>query len=171
MKPIAMTLLLLVAHALFAWTAARRLKLLRAGAPDNRLDHLLDRLTVAPGERPPSAFGRALLGLAALLLAAAPLAAVAGLAGVAGAYAAAGGCAAAAGGLLLFWALRMQIKMPKYPLAGVAHYGIFLGFAVLLLRTIVLVGRSYAGEDFNAWVLDPWSTEPSSRWRAAGTTT
>jgi Fe-S oxidoreductase len=159
MKPIAMTVLLLVAHALFAWTALRRLKLLRTGAPDNRLDHLIDRLTVAPGEKPPSAFGRGLLGLAALLAAAVPLAVVAGLAGVSAAFPVAGGAAATAGGLLLFWALRLQIKMPKYPLAGVAHFGIFLGFSVLLLRTIVLVGRSYAGEDFNAWVLDPWSSQ------------
>ena len=158
MKPIAMTLLLLAAHAAFAWTALRRLKLLRTGAPDDRLDHLLDRLTTAPGEKPPSAFGRGLLGLAALLAVTAPIAAGAGLAGAAAAYPVAGASAALAGALLLFWALRMQIKMPKYPLAGAAHFGIFLGFAVLLLRTIVLVGRAYVGEDFSAWVLDPWSS-------------
>ena len=160
MNPIAMTLLLLVAHALFAWSAKRRLQLLLTGAPDNRLDHLLDRLTVAPGERPPSAFGRALFGTAGLLALGVPLGALAGVSGVPGGYAIAGGCAAAAGGILLFWALRMQIKMPKYPLAGLAHYGIFLGFAVLLLRTIILVGRSYVGESFYLWVLDPWSTQP-----------
>jgi Fe-S oxidoreductase len=153
MKPIAMTLLLLVAHAAFAWSALRRFKLLRIGAPANRFDHLLDRLTTAPGEKPPSMVGRAIVGLAGLGLVVAPVAALAGFPPVAGVS------AAMAGAMLLLWAIRMQIKMPKYPLAGLAHLGIFTGFAVLLLRTLVLVGRGYAGEGFNAWVLDPWSSD------------
>src|SRR5688500_18521667 len=40
-----------------------------------------------------------------------------------------------------------QKKMPYYPLAGAAHMLIFLGFNVLLLRTIVLWGRGF-DEDF-----------------------
>ncbi len=155
MKPIAMTLLVGGALALFGWSAQRRWKLLLQGGPEQRFDRLLDRLTIAPGDRGPSAAGRALLFSLVALGAIAPVLGLAGalthnetllsLAGAAG---------AAAGGLGMFWALRQQIKMPKYPLAGVAHMGIFLGFATLTLRTVILVGRGYV-ENFNLWVLDP----------------
>ena len=154
MKPIAMTLLVGGALALFAWSASRRWKLLMSGAPEQRLDRLLDRLTIAPGERGPSALGRALLFTIAGLGALAPVLALVGVAGVSAALTAAGACGAAAGGLFLFWALRQQIKMPKYRLAGLAHMAIFVGFATLTLRTVILVGRGYVPE-FNAWVLDP----------------
>ena len=155
MKPVAMTLLVAGALALFAWSANRRWKLLMTGAPEQRLDRLLDRITIAPGDRAPSAAGRALIFAIAALGALAPVLALAGVATHAGALlSAAGACAAAAGGLGLFWALRQQIKMPKYPLAGLAHMGIFVGFATLTIRTVILVGRGYV-PDFNAWVLDP----------------
>lgn len=36
-----------------------------------------------------------------------------------------------------------QKKMPKYPVAGIAHMLIFFGFAVLLLRTLILWGRGF----------------------------
>ncbi len=45
-------------------------------------------------------------------------------------------------------------KMRYYPIAGVAHHLIFLGFSALLLRTLVLVGRGYS-PSFNLWVLTP----------------
>jgi Fe-S oxidoreductase len=48
----------------------------------------------------------------------------------------------------------MQSKMPNYPLAGVAHYLIFTGFVVLLLRTLVLWGRGF-DPSFNLFVLGP----------------
>ncbi len=47
-----------------------------------------------------------------------------------------------------------QKKMRYYPLAGVAHQLIFLGFVVLLLRTLVLWGRGFS-PSFNLWVLGP----------------
>ncbi len=47
-----------------------------------------------------------------------------------------------------------QKKMRYYPLAGIAHQFIFLGFVVLLLRTIVLWGRGFHPA-FNLWVLGP----------------
>jgi Fe-S oxidoreductase len=155
MKPVAMTLLVGGALALFAWSASRRWKLLMTGAPEQRLDRMLDRLTIAPGERGPSAAGRALLFAIVALGALAPVFALVGVSSHNdGALSAAGACGAAAGGLFLFWALRQQIKMPKYPLAGFAHMGIFIGFATLTLRTVILVGRGYV-PNFNAWVLDP----------------
>jgi Fe-S oxidoreductase len=49
-----------------------------------------------------------------------------------------------------FW----QKKMRYYWLAGVAHQLIFVGFVVLLLRSIVLWGRGY-DPDFNLWILGP----------------
>ncbi len=155
MKPVAMTLLVGGALALFAWSASRRWKLLMTGAPEQRLDRLLDRLTIAPGDRAPSAAGRALLFAIVALGALAPVLALVGVTSKSdAALSAAGAFAAAAGGLGLFWALRQQIKMPKYPMAGLAHMGIFVGFATLTIRTIILVGRGYVPE-FNAWVLDP----------------
>jgi hypothetical protein len=45
-----------------------------------------------------------------------------------------------------------QKKMRYYFVAGVAHQLIFVGFVVLLLRTLVLWGRGFS-PDFNLWVL------------------
>jgi Fe-S oxidoreductase len=47
-----------------------------------------------------------------------------------------------------------QKKMRYYFTAGVAHQLIFLGFAVLLLRTLMLWGRGFV-PDFNLFILDP----------------
>lgn len=47
-----------------------------------------------------------------------------------------------------------QVRMRRYPLAGFAHLLIFLGFLVLLLRTLMLWGRGY-DQDFGLWVLGP----------------
>jgi len=41
-----------------------------------------------------------------------------------------------------------QLRMRRYPLAGAAHMLIFLGFGVLLLRTLILWGRGF-DESFN----------------------
>ena len=49
-----------------------------------------------------------------------------------------------------------QEKMDYYQPAGIAHKLIFTGFLVLLLRTIVLVGRGFSSS-FNLWVLAPAS--------------
>lgn len=46
-----------------------------------------------------------------------------------------------------------QTRMHQYPLAGLAHQLIFLGFLVLLVRSLVLIGRGY-DPAFSAWVLD-----------------
>jgi Fe-S oxidoreductase len=48
----------------------------------------------------------------------------------------------------------LQVKMPNYPLAAAAHYLIFFGFAVLLLRTLVLWGRGF-DPTWNLLVLGP----------------
>ncbi len=48
----------------------------------------------------------------------------------------------------------LQAKMPNYPLAAVAHYAIFTGFVVLLLRTLVLWGRGF-DPSWNLLVLGP----------------
>ncbi len=45
-----------------------------------------------------------------------------------------------------------QLRMPRYPLAGVAHMLIFFGFLVLLLRSLMLWGRGF-DESFCLWVL------------------
>jgi len=45
-----------------------------------------------------------------------------------------------------------QERMRRYWWAGVAHQFIFLGFVVLLLRTLVLWGRGFS-PDFDLWVL------------------
>ncbi len=45
-----------------------------------------------------------------------------------------------------------QRKMRYYPLAGAAHMAIFLGFAILLLRTLILWGRGFV-PDFSLFVL------------------
>jgi Fe-S oxidoreductase len=44
-----------------------------------------------------------------------------------------------------------QLRMRRYPLAGAAHMLIFLGFGVLLLRTLILWGRGF-DESFNMWL-------------------
>lgn len=44
-----------------------------------------------------------------------------------------------------------QKRMRRYWWAGIAHQLIFLGFVVLLLRTLILWGRGY-DESFNFWV-------------------
>lgn len=49
-----------------------------------------------------------------------------------------------------------QKKMRYYWTAGIAHQLIFLGFGVLLLRTIVLWGRGF-DPGFNLWILGPAS--------------
>ena len=48
----------------------------------------------------------------------------------------------------------LQKKMPNYLLAASAHYLIFSGFVVLLLRTLVLWGRGF-DPSFNLFVLGP----------------
>jgi Fe-S oxidoreductase len=48
----------------------------------------------------------------------------------------------------------LQQKMPNYLLAAVAHYLIFAGFVLLLLRTLVLWGRGF-DPAFNLFVLGP----------------
>jgi Fe-S oxidoreductase len=48
----------------------------------------------------------------------------------------------------------VQQKMPNYLLAAVAHYLIFAGFVLLLLRTLVLWGRGF-DPAFNLFVLGP----------------
>src|SRR6202161_3740143 len=48
----------------------------------------------------------------------------------------------------------VQKKMGYYPLAGLAHKLIFVGFLVLLLRSLMLWGRGF-DPAFNLWVLGP----------------
>src|SRR5262249_23589053 len=45
----------------------------------------------------------------------------------------------------------VQKKMNYYPLAGVAHKLIFVGFVVLLLRSLILWGRGF-DPAFNFWI-------------------
>jgi Fe-S oxidoreductase len=47
-----------------------------------------------------------------------------------------------------------QVRMRRYPLAGAAHMVIFLGFAVLLLRSLILWGRGF-DESFHFWLFGP----------------
>ena len=47
-----------------------------------------------------------------------------------------------------------QYKMPYYRLAGFAHALIFVGFCILLLRSLMLWGRAFS-PDFNLWFLGP----------------
>jgi Fe-S oxidoreductase len=55
-------------------------------------------------------------------------------------------------------ALRMAIgqqRLGRYPLAGFAHKAIFFGFLVLLLRSVILVGRGFVSDGgFGFWILD-----------------
>lgn len=46
----------------------------------------------------------------------------------------------------------LQRRMHRYPLAGVAHLLIFVGFVILLPRTLVLWGRGF-DESFSLWIL------------------
>ncbi|MBK8251889.1 MAG: (Fe-S)-binding protein [Polyangiaceae bacterium] len=48
----------------------------------------------------------------------------------------------------------VQKKMGNYPLAGLAHKAIFIGFMVLLLRSLMLWGRGF-DPAFNLWLLGP----------------
>src|SRR6185312_10863285 len=48
----------------------------------------------------------------------------------------------------------VQKKMGYYPLAGLAHKLIFVGFLVLLLRSLMLWGRGF-DPTFSLWVLGP----------------
>jgi Fe-S oxidoreductase len=168
--PIAMTLLVLAALGGFAFTARKRLTLLLAGAPENRFDRLFDRMAAPPNGTTPDLAGTILvagifalpatalvLGLAAFVAPVDPI--VTPVLRVAALLLLGGG-----GGHLLIWALRSQMKMPKYAGAGIAHYGIFTGFAVLLLRTIILVGRAF-DPHFNLWLLDPNGPMP---WKLLG---
>ncbi len=50
-----------------------------------------------------------------------------------------------------------QLRMRRYPLAGAAHMIIFLGFGVLLLRSLILWGRGF-DEGFNFWLFGPEQT-------------
>src|SRR5260221_4602860 len=45
----------------------------------------------------------------------------------------------------------VQKKMNYYPLAGIAHKLIFVGFVVLLLRSLILWGRGF-DPAFNFWI-------------------
>jgi len=47
-----------------------------------------------------------------------------------------------------------QLRMRRYPLAGVAHMFIFAGFGVLLLRSLILWGRGF-DESFDFWIFGP----------------
>jgi len=44
-----------------------------------------------------------------------------------------------------------QVRMRRYPLAGLAHMVIFFGFLVLLLRSLILWGRGF-DESFDFWL-------------------
>lgn len=44
----------------------------------------------------------------------------------------------------------LQKKMPYYPIAGIAHMGIFFGFLILLLRSLMLWSRGY-DPHFDFW--------------------
>jgi len=101
MSPYAMLALLVIAWSAFGWSAARRWKLMRAGAPSPRFDRIWERLL--------------------------------------GTYR---------------WAFKQE-RMDYYQPAGIAHKLIFLGFVVLLLRTLMLWGRGFS-PTFSLWVLAPW---------------
>jgi Fe-S oxidoreductase len=52
------------------------------------------------------------------------------------------------------WAFRQE-RMDYYQPSGAAHELIFVGFMVLLLRTLMLWGRGFS-PTFNLWVFAPW---------------
>ncbi len=45
-----------------------------------------------------------------------------------------------------------QLRMPRYPASGWAHILVFVGFMVLLLRSLMLWGRGF-DEPFDLWIL------------------
>jgi len=49
----------------------------------------------------------------------------------------------------------VQERMDYYQPAGIAHKLIFVGFVVLLFRTLILWGRGFM-PSFNLWILAPW---------------
>jgi Fe-S oxidoreductase len=100
MNPTAMTLVIVAALALFAWSASQRWQLLRAGRPEMRSDQIGERIR----------------------------------------------------GVLRF--AFAQERMDYYQPAGIAHKLIFIGFLVLLARTLILWGRGYS-PSFNLWILKP----------------
>ena len=51
----------------------------------------------------------------------------------------------------------LQSRVRQYRAAGWAHSCVFLGFVVLLARTIILCGRGFQSE-FNLWILGPEPT-------------
>src|ERR1700688_4009160 len=51
----------------------------------------------------------------------------------------------------------VQKKMSYYPLAGLAHKLIFIGFTALLLRSLMLWGRGF-DPTFSLWILGPKPT-------------
>ena len=57
-------------------------------------------------------------------------------------------------GLVWTFAIR-QLRMPRYPAAGVAHMMIFFGFLVLLLRSLILWAQGFAGHEFYFWIFGP----------------
>jgi Fe-S oxidoreductase len=102
MNPILMALVILGFTGAFVWSAQRRLRLIRVGAPtwESRIDQVGRRLEAV-------------------------------------------------------WTYAFyQKKMRNYLLAGIAHQLIFMGFVVLLLRTLILWGRGF-DPAFNLWILGP----------------
>ena len=96
MNPFVMTLMLVVAVALFAWQIQRRWRLMRLGPNENRFDQIGERLRRT-------------------------------------------------------WRFAfVQERMRRYWWAGIAHWGIFIGFVVLLFRSLVLFARGYSPE-FTYW--------------------
>lgn len=61
-----------------------------------------------------------------------------------------GGAVGARLGATLRYAIA-QLRMRRYPLAGAAHMLIFVGFGVLLLRTLILWGRGF-DPSFDFWL-------------------
>lgn len=100
MNPAWMLTMLVGLGAAFVWSANRRWQLLKVGRPENRTDHLFERLKKTQE-----------------------------------------------------YAFR-QRKMGYYPLAGLAHKAIFIGFLALLLRSLMLWGRGF-DPAFNLWILGP----------------
>src|SRR5687767_9304499 len=100
MNPIAMLLLIIVAHAVFFWSAIRRWQLLRIGRFTNRFDRIPERIAA-----------------------------------------------------VIRYAFAQE-KMNYYQPAGWAHKLIFIGFIVLLLRTLVLWGRGI-DPSWNFFILGP----------------
>src|SRR5687767_15805251 len=100
MNPIAMLLLIIVAHAVFFWSAIRRWQLLRIGRFTNRFDRIPERIAA-----------------------------------------------------VIRYAFAQE-KMNYYQPAGWAHKLIFIGFIVLLLRTLLLWGRGI-DPAWNLFILGP----------------